>query len=68
MIVPPLGLGTALPLVPLLLAFACVLGLMIIGRAALRGRGRRRLIMPAMFCLLALALMLGAREMWSLSW
>lgn len=66
MIVPPLGLGMALPLPSLLLAFAGVLGLMFAARA--RRRTRRPLLNPAMFCLLALALILAAREMWSLSW
>lgn len=68
MIIPPLGLGTALTLPSLILAFVGVAGLLVAGRAALRGRGRRGLMAPAAFCLSALALIIAAREMWSLGW
>lgn len=66
MIIPPLGLGMSFPLPALLLAVAAAAGLVAAGRAARRGRGRRSLLSPAMFCLLALALVLAARDMWSL--
>ncbi|WP_019176580.1 hypothetical protein [Methanomassiliicoccus luminyensis] len=66
MIVPPLGLE--LPFPALMLSIACVVGLLLVGTAAARGRGRGYAA-PMVFCFLALALILAAREMLSaVSW
>jgi hypothetical protein len=57
-IVPPLGFGLSFLLPSLIVCLVCLIGVLVLGAAA--SRRRRRLIVPAMFSLLALTLIMFA--------
>ncbi|MBI0583545.1 MAG: hypothetical protein ISF22_04880 [Methanomassiliicoccus sp.] len=62
-LVPPLAIGTSFLAPALAICLACLFGVMVLG--AVSRRVNLRMLTPAAYCLLLLALVLGALVLWT---